>query len=66
MKDDADIDEVLFAALYAEAVGDPYPIKRANPFPTRNPESYIDPLMYARSVPLDSNSLIRLMLKPED
>ena len=66
MSTDDDTDELLFAAVYAEAMQNPFPIKRANPFPTRNPNSFIDPLMFARPVPTgDGNTLVDLMLKAD-
>ena len=52
MTNEDDTDEILNAAVHADR--HPYPIKRANPFPTRNPENFIDPLMGLRpNIPLD-------------
>ena len=73
MSTEDDTDEILEAAVNA-AKRDPFPIKRANPFPTRNPENLHDPLGWHRpiSIPLDMKrrpgvpTLVDLMLEPDE
>jgi len=72
MSTEDDTDEILEAALNSERF--PYPIKRANPFPTRNPENLHDPLGWHRpiSIPLDlkrrpgDKTLVDLMLESDE